>query len=215
MHLFDYDGPLMRALIYIGELILLNLLSLLCCLPIVTIGASVTAMYVVTFHNLDGKGSHACRQFLTAFRANFKQATLEWLVMLLAAVLLYVDFCIITQTDFAGKAAVEIVFVCVLTLFFPTLVFLFPIQAYFENTVPRTLKNAVALGLAKFPQSILLLLLNGFPLIFLYFNITVFFRLLPFWAIIGFSGTAQIGTYLFRRIFRNLTTVRKPEEPTQ
>lgn len=205
MHLFDYDGPLMRALVYIGELILLNLLFLLCCLPLVTIGAAVTAMYTVTFRNLNGKGSHVCRSFLSAFRANFKNATLQWLVMLAVAALLYVDFCLITQVDFAGKAFAEVAFVCILALYLPTLVFLFPIQAYFDNTVPRTLKNAVALGLAKFPQSLLLLLLNGFPLIFLYCNITVFFRILPLWLLIGFSGTAQLSSRLFRRIFRKLT----------
>ena len=212
MRLFDYDGPLMRALIHIGELILLNLMYLLCCFPVVTAGASTAAMYTVTFRNLDGKGSHVCRQFWTAFRANFKKATLEWLVMLLVAGLLYADFCIITQTEVAGKAAIELVFVCVLALYLPTLTFLFPIQAYFENTVPGTLKNAVALGLAKLPQSILLLLLNGFPLLLLYANITAFFRLLPFWAVIGFSGTAQLGTYLFRRIFRKLAPAKDPEQ---
>lgn len=204
MRLFDYDGPLMRALIYIGELILLNLLFVLCCLPIITVGAAVTALYSVSFHSLNGTGSHVCRSFLSAFRANFKSATLQWLIMLAVAALLYVDFCIITQTDFAGKAAVEVAFVCILTLYVPTLVFLFPIQAYFDNTVLRTLKNAVALGLAKLPQSLLLLVLNGFPLIFLYCNITVFFRILPLWLLIGFSATAQLSARLFRRIFRKL-----------
>lgn len=205
MKLFDYDGPLMRALVSIGELILLNLLFLLCCLPVLTAGASAAAMYTVTFHELDGKGGHVCRQFFAAFRANFKKATLQWLVMLAVAGVLYADFCIITQTAFAGKAVVEIVFVIVLTLYLPTLTFLFPIQAYFENSVAKTLKNAVALGLAKLPQSVLLIALNGFPLLLLYFNITAFFRLLPLWCVIGFSVTARLSGRLFRRIFRKLS----------
>ena len=205
MKLFDYDGPLMRALVYLGELILLNLLFLLCCLPVITAGASAAAMYTVAFHNLDGKGGHVCRQFFSAFRANFKKATLQWLVMLAVAALLYADFCIITQTAFAGKAVVEVVFVIILTLYLPTLTFVFPIQAYFENTVAKTLKNAVALGIAKLPQSVLLILLNGFPLLILYFNIASFLRLVPLWCIIGFSATAQLSSRLFRRIFKKLT----------
>lgn len=205
MKLFDYDGPLMRALVNIGEMILLNVLFVLCCLPVLTAGASAAAMYTVAFHNLEGKGGHVCGQFFAAFRANFKKATLQWLVMLAVAALLYADFCIITQTDFAGKAVVEVVFVIVLTLYLPTLTFLFPIQAYFENTVAKTLKNAVALGIAKLPQSVLMLLLNGFPLLLLYFNITAFFRLIPLWFIIGFAATAQLDARLFRRIFRRLS----------
>ncbi len=205
MKLFDYDGPLMRALIYLGDLILLNVLFLLCCLPVVTSGASAAALYTVAFHNLDGKGSHVCRQFFTAFGANFKKATLQWLVMLAVAGLLYADFCIITQTDFAGKTVVEVLFVVILSLYLPTLTFLFPLQAYYENTVAKTLKNAVALGIAKLPQSVLLIALYGLPLIILYFNAALFFRLLPFWLIIGMAASAQLAARLLHRIFRKLS----------
>ena len=48
MKLFDHDGPLMRALTYLGNLILLNLVFLLCCLPVVTAGAACAALYTVT-----------------------------------------------------------------------------------------------------------------------------------------------------------------------
>ncbi len=205
MKLFDYDGPLMRALVYLGDLILLNVLFLLCCVPVVTAGASAAALYTVTFRTLDDKGGHVCRQFFTAFGANFKKATLEWLVMLAVAGLLYADFCIITQTAFAGKAVIEVAFVLVLSLYLPTLTFLFPLQAYYENTVAKTLKNAVALGIAKLPQSVLLIALYGVPLVLLYFDIGVFFRLLPVWLIVGYALSAQLAARLLRRIFRKLS----------
>ena len=124
--------------------------------------------------------------------------------MLLAAAVIYVDFRLLTQTDFALERAVELVFLCVLFLYLPTLQFLFPIQAYYENSIAKTLKNAVALGIAKLPQAILLLALNGFPLVFLYFNLTTFFRLLPLWCMIGFAATAQLGSRLLLRIFKKL-----------
>lgn len=205
MKLFDYGGPLMRALVYLGDLILLNVLFLLCCLPVVTAGASAAALYTVSFRSLDGKGSHVCRQFFTAFGANFKKATLQWLVMLAVAGLLYADFCIITQTDFAGKTVVEVLFVVILSLYMPTLTFLFPLQAYYENTVAKTLKNAVAHGIAKLPQSVLLIALYGLPLVILYFNVALFFRLLPFWLIIGMAASAQLAARLLRHIFRKLS----------
>lgn len=204
MKLFDHDGPLMRALTYLGNLILLNLVFLLCCIPVVTAGAACAALYTVTLGNLRGEDGGTVRRFFRAFRANFKKATVEWLVMLAAAAVILVDFRLLTQTDFALKRVVELVFLCVLFLYLPTLQFLFPIQAYYENSIAKTLKNAVALGIAKLPQAILLLVLNGFPLVFLYFNLTTFFRLLPLWCMIGFAATAQLGSRLLLRIFKKL-----------
>lgn len=204
MKLFDHDGPLMRALTYLGNLILLNLVFLLCCIPVVTTGAACAALYTVTLGNLRGEDGGTVRRFFRAFRANFKKATVEWLVMLAAAAVIFVDFRLLMQTDFALKRVVELVFLCVLFLYLPTLQFLFPIQAYYENSIAKTLKNAVALGIAKLPQAILLLALNGFPLVFLYFNLTTFFRLLPLWSMIGFAATAQLGSRLLLRIFKKL-----------
>lgn len=204
MKLFDYEGPLMSALIYIGELILLNVVYVLCCIPVVTIGAATAAMYKVTLDNANGYSGAVIKRFFEAFKDNFKKATIEWIVMLGVAVFLYIDFQIITQTTFSLIHMVEIVFVIVLFLYLPTLTFVFPIQAYYENTVAKNLKNAVALGIAKFPQSILLIAINYLPVILLIVNITAFFYVVPFWFIIGFSATNQISAYIFRRIFKKL-----------
>lgn len=205
MKLFHYDGTLMQGLLRLGDLILLNLLFLLCSLPVVTLGASAAAMYTVAFHRLDGNGSSICRQFFAAFRANFKKATPEWLIMLALAALLYADFRILLPMDFTGKIAVEVLFVISLVLYLVTLLFLFPLQAYFENTVGGTLKNAFALGLARLPQSLLLLVLNGIPLIVFYFSAALFIRLIPLWLLLASALPAQLGARLFLRIFKKLT----------
>ena len=73
MKLFDHDGPLMRALTYLGNLILLNLVYLLCCLPVVSAGAASAALYTVTLGNLRGEDGGTVRRFFRAFRANFKK----------------------------------------------------------------------------------------------------------------------------------------------
>lgn len=205
MKLFDYDGPLMSSLIYIGELILLNIVYVLCCVPIITIGAATAALYKVTLDQADGYSGAVLNRFFHAFKENFIKATLEWIVMILIGVLLIVDFQLITQVSFSLVHVVEIVFIVVLFLYLPTMTFLFPIQARFENTVAKTLKNAVALGIAKLPQSVLLIAMNYFPVILLVINITAFFYIIPFWFVIGFSATAQISAYILRRIFRKIS----------
>lgn len=205
MKLFDSDGPLMRAVHYLGELMLLNFLFLLCSLPVFTIGASASAMYTVTLRNAGGDSGTVARRFFVAFRSNFRRATVQWLIMLVIGAVLVLDYFILTRTQFAGSNLLSFVYLLCVFVYLPTLMFLFPVQAYYDNTVSKTMKNAMVLSLAKLPQTILMLALNAI-LIFLFFaDVALFFRAVIFWFLFGFSATAQLCSRLLLRIFRKLT----------
>ena len=74
---------------------LLNILMLICCIPIFTIGASVTAMYYVAFKMVKNEEGYITKSFFKAFRENFRQATPVWLVMLALLVFFWVDLSVI------------------------------------------------------------------------------------------------------------------------
>ena len=82
-NLFSPDSVFMRAMSRIGDLMLLNLLFLLTCVPIVTVGAAVTAMYSVTFRFDTDSEASVIRSYFRAFRADWKQSTAIWLIILL------------------------------------------------------------------------------------------------------------------------------------
>ena len=90
--LFDLESPLLSGLNKMADLIYLNLLTFVCCIPIITIGASMTALNYVVLKMVRNEDSHLTRQFFKSFKQNFKQATIIWLIILLAIIVLALRF---------------------------------------------------------------------------------------------------------------------------
>ena len=147
---FDADKPLMRALTVVADLILLNILTILCSLPIVTAGAAVTSLYYVAIRIIRNEDGSMLKDYFRAFRSNFKKATIAWLLLLVTAALLYVDYIaaeIYIPVLCAGIGAIAVI---VLTI----ALYAFALLARYENTLPGTLKNAVALAIGYFPRTL-------------------------------------------------------------
>lgn len=92
--LFSLDGRLVKTLTRLIDIIILNTLFIVCCLPIFTIGASVTALATMWHRLLKGEDTDLVFHFFRLFRANFKQATVIWLTCLGLSSLLYLDYCL-------------------------------------------------------------------------------------------------------------------------
>lgn len=102
--LFGIDSPLMGVLMKIGDCICLSVLWLLFSLPIVTIGASSTALYAAVHHSMRCGGAGIWKKFWEAFRENFKRATLAWLLELLVLAVLTVDTAVFRSIRLSGGA---------------------------------------------------------------------------------------------------------------
>ena len=94
---FNMDNKFFVFMGKIADLCMLNLLCIICCIPIVTAGASLTALYYVTMKMVRNEEAYIFRSFFRSFKQNFKQATVINIIMLAAAALLYID------TNIAGK----------------------------------------------------------------------------------------------------------------
>ena len=84
--LFDQDNMFFAIMGVLFDLIILNVLTLLCCLPVVTAGASFTAMHSVLWRMVRHEETYVARQFFDSFKRNLKQSLLPWLAFLLAAI---------------------------------------------------------------------------------------------------------------------------------
>ena len=80
------DNPFFRLMGAIGDLVVLNILWLLCCLPVVTAGASTLALFAIVHKIAAGEDYRTAAGFFNAFRRDFKQATALWLVVLAAGI---------------------------------------------------------------------------------------------------------------------------------
>ena len=163
--LFDSDSPLIRGLSRFFDLLLLAILTSICCIPIVTAGAAVTAMYDVMLRMTLEKEKGIIKSYFRAFGKNFGKSTLIWLICLVGIAFVGANYYFLSGEmegipEWMRMVVTVIIFTITILMGF-VLIYVFPLQARFENTVGNTLKNALFISMAQFPRSIALLLLHG------------------------------------------------------
>jgi uncharacterized membrane protein YesL len=94
--LFDLDSPILRVLGTLADLCLLNIMTLLGCLPIITAGASITAMHYVMLKMVRNQEGYIWKDFWKSFKENFGQATAIWSI-LLVFIGFFLQFCSIVH----------------------------------------------------------------------------------------------------------------------
>lgn len=206
---FNYDGPVFSTLNKITDLIWLNILWLICCIPIFTIGASTTSLFYITLHMAKQEEGTITRTFFREFKRNFKQSTAIWLIFLVIGFVLCSDLYIIVNM-MKLPSFIHTAFVClnfVLLLYYVlTLLYVFPLQCSFENKIKHTIKNAMILSVGHLPQSIVI----GFAYFALFFLLYLMPELMtPILIFIGFSGISLAVSYMFLGIFKKHM---KPED---
>lgn len=198
--LFDWDNPMMRVLTRIFDLILLNVLFAVCCIPVVTIGPSLSAMYTITLKMARNEESHIIREFFKAFRENFRQAVLFGVAATAFFIFLVVDLFLLRG---AGKNMNIIKIICYAAgiLGYLICLYAFPLTARFVYTSKEVFHNAVLMSMIHLPQTALMVLLN-IPFIYLaLYSGVSFMMVLWFMLIFGFALMAYIQSLIFRKIF--------------
>lgn len=198
--LFDLDSPLMTGLNKMADLMILNLITLVFCLPVITAGASLTALHFVTLKIVRDEETYIIKTFLRSFKQNFKQSTILWLIKLFVALIFVIDYKV------AIDAASSIPFWAVIGLFAVTIIVfalglhIFPLQAKFENPIKNTIKNSFLVGMIIFPKTILMVLCWAVPILIMY----AFEMLWPMVILFGFSGPAFVSALLYNKTFKKL-----------
>ena len=202
MKFFRFDSPFWEFFSRVADLVILNVLWLVFSLPIVTIGASTTAMYCVALHLVRGEGSGVVRMFWNSFRLNFRQATLLFFILLIPTVLVCYELWLylsgaVTQTLWTG-----VVFCLPAVLLTLISAYIYPLHAQFDNSIRNTLKNACYLAIGNLPVSLIMAALNLLaPILFLCLP-EFFMKSCIFWVAIGAALVAAINSLLLRRIFK-------------
>lgn len=155
--IFGIDTPFFKMMSLIGDMMLLNLMWIISSIPIVTIGASTTALLYTGMKLAKGRDGYVIPNFWKSFKQNFRQSTIIWLILVvLGGVLGYACWFWMGRED--GMSRVFAVFtVCLLVLYLIELIFVFAVQAKFTNTIIHTMKNAFIMGVQNFPITILCL----------------------------------------------------------
>ncbi len=158
---FNYDNVIFRAFDKIINVFCISVLWLLFSIPIFTIGASTTAMYYTINKVLKHGRSYVFREFVGAFKSNFKQASSIWLILLAIAAVMGIDAYIMKQFDNAGNAFGKLYIFFIVMLGFELIwaLYIFPSIARFENTNRAIMKNAALMAIAHLPKTLLMVLI--------------------------------------------------------
>lgn len=148
-NLLKLDGPVMQLINKAFYSVYLNILWLICCIPIVTVGASTTALFYVTLKIAKNEEGSLTKAFFHSFKENLKQGTIIWLILLCLGIILGVDGYVLYHMRF------ENVFWTLCTAFFliatvayaVVLMYIFPLLARFDNTTGAMFKNALFMGI--------------------------------------------------------------------
>jgi uncharacterized membrane protein YesL len=199
--IFGVEGRIFSTLAKIFDLLLLNIVFLIGCLPIVTIGASLTALYSVTLKMVRDEECYVVKDFWNGFKKNLKQSTIFWL----AALFGLASFLFLAQAIVhANNTVVLFPLLFLVTVSVLTFMYVFPLIAKFENSSLNILKNAFFISLRSTAYSILLFMIT---IVFVAIIPIFFPKLLFIWLFLGFSASAFVKSFLFEKIFN--TYVKK------
>ncbi len=201
MKFFDIDSPLMQALTKVADLMILNFLTILCCIPIITAGAAFTALHYQVLKMVRNEETYVARGYFKAFKDNFKQAAIVWLLLLVVAAFIVFDYLVIGFSEEGGIAYWYGVVIGAFAIFIAfTATMVFPVMAKFSNTTIRTIKNAMAISVLKFPRTILMIIMYAIPLLIGFY----FFQLIPLVLMFGISVPAYGSAVLYNKFFKKL-----------
>ena len=203
------DSKFMRAWSNLVDGVWINILMLVTSIPIITIGASTSALSYVTLKMVRGEDPYIWQNFWKSFRQNFKQGTLIWVFSILVFIFLGMDFYIINSQNTTLFAVIRILLWCVCLVALSVFLYVFPVISHFVCSTTQALKNAVFMTFGHLPYTLVMLVIAGLILYLCACSVKTFALVVVISGICGFSVVAFIYSILFDRIFKKY----EPESP--
>ncbi|HAG68407.1 MAG TPA: hypothetical protein DCL38_00370 [Lachnospiraceae bacterium] len=215
---FNLDSPFVSFMNRVADLMILNVIYLLCCIPVITIGPATTALYYVTLKMARNEEAYIIRSFFRSFRLNFRQGLLMWLLDLIFAGIMILDFMVLNGRipgveipDTAMFTGIRLLLMVFAALALFTISFTFPVLARFDNTIKNTYRNSFLMSCRHFPTTLVIVIcwaavvLSGF----------LFPQLLIAHILILFALAAYGPSFLLVKAFDRYIPVEVPEDASE
>lgn len=210
---FNMDNKFFSFMGKVADLCMLNLVCILCCIPVVTAGASLTALYYVTLKMIRNEEAYIFRSFFKSFKQNFRQATVINLIMLAAAFVLYLDTKIVGGMETSTGKVLGIIFALFTLIYLIVFLYVYPLLAKFYNSIKNTFKNAFLMGIRHLPYTFLMLVICACPLLILLIpSFQVLSIMLMLFVLLGPAVIAYCNSWFFVRIFDKYIPEEEQEE---
>lgn len=205
--IFDLDNPVMRFLTDLFDLLILNLITLVLCIPVVTAVPALTALHHVTLKMARDEQSYIVKTYFQSFARNFKQAFVIGLLFIAAAIIAYTDWRLIAGMQDLFPQPLRILFMAAVIVVILLLSWTIPLQAHFENPIRGTLRNSMLLSVANFPRTLLMIVIWLIPAALVFVSYAA-------WAVVfmfGLSAPAFVCAKIYSPVFKRFEPEQEPE----
>ena len=214
--IFNMDNKFFTFMGRLADLVILNLLCIVCCIPIVTAGASITAMYYVTLKMVRNEEAYIIRGFFHSFKQNLKQSLIIHLIMLFAGIMLAADIYIVNQIGGGAYKVLLYVFMVMAFLYLMLFLYIYPVLSKFYNSIKNTFVNAFLMSLRHLPYTFLMLVISALPVAMLFIpSARMQSMMIMLFFLMGFEVLAYAKSYFFVKIFDKYIPEEEPQEPQE
>lgn len=203
--LISLDSPLIRFLEHIADLFILNLLTAFCSIPIITIGAAITAHYKMMQNIVFDEEQQVIKAYFKAFSQNFKQSTVVWLMTILLIGIFVTDLlAIYVYFDSAWASALYFVLIVLGIVVFGDVFFTFALIARYNNTLKEHMRNSFVLTVGNLPRALFLVALASVPILLAIISLALFLNTMIVWFFFGLSVIFYLQTLIIKPVFLRL-----------
>ena len=213
---FSMDSPFFRAMSRVADLLILNVIFVICCIPIVTIGPALTGLFYVTLKMVRNEESYIVRGFFHSFKQNLRQGIIINLIMMAAGVLLWMDLRIV-RANFGGTAgfALSVVFAAMAFFYLMLFIYIYPVLSRFYNTIKNTFINSFLMAIRHLPYTVLMIFFTACPILIIFMPesmTAVQSVLLLLLILMGFSTIAYCNSFFMAKILDKYMPAEEDEK---
>ena len=174
MKLFSVDSPVYKFLSKFLDVVKLNFFWILFSIPVITVGASTVAAMSVGLKMVDDEEGYIGKNFLKAFKENWKLGTILWMITVVAVYAIYLDFQLFEAVE-NNPIIFLIIGMASIALAVAALIYSYPLTARYENTLINTIQNSINISRKYLGNTLLLVIILAVEYIVFNFNKTMLF----------------------------------------
>ncbi len=200
MNPFKYNSALQRFMGSLADFILLNFLFMISCIPIVTIGPALNAMYSILISEARHEHVPFFKTYRIKFKENISRSLILSIIMLITGVILSVNLFFWMQFKSIIFTIIFVIIVLIMIIYISVFPYVFALNARYDESVGVTLKNALYISMAYISKTMLIHVITALIASILYF--VVLLRI-PFF-LFGFSYILYCDAYIINKIFEKI-----------
>lgn len=201
------DSPVMGALNKFVNLVILNLCFMVSCIPIVTAGAALTALYSVNLKMVKGEEGYVFRGYWKEFVQNFRQGTVCWMAMAGAGTVFILDLKAVRVFHGGLKGLFLTSTFAIGIIILVVFLYVFPYMARFRDSLWVCMKNSLIIGGSRIGHTTALFLITAAAAAVTVCTPRMTAKMLFFWLTAGFALLSYVKSYFFRNVFAEFENV--------